>query len=109
MQVPFCFYSIFVRRLITSFDPNIIPPLTPRTLHSPSLPHSGKVCLSLLGTWGGGGEAEKWNDTSTFLQVLVSIQSLILVPDPYYNEPGHESKYAQASVSVFGQRPQSRT
>ena len=24
------------------------------------------------------------------LQVLVSIQSLILVPDPYFNEPGYE-------------------
>lgn len=27
---------------------------------------------------------------STLLQVLISIQSLILVPDPYYNEPGWE-------------------
>lgn len=27
---------------------------------------------------------------STLLQVLVSIQSLILVPDPYFNEPGWE-------------------
>lgn len=29
-------------------------------------------------------------DTSTLLQVLVSIQSLILVPQPYFNEPGFE-------------------
>ena len=27
---------------------------------------------------------------STLLQVLLSIQSLILVPDPYFNEPGFE-------------------
>lgn len=27
---------------------------------------------------------------STLLQVLISIQSLILVPDPYFNEPGWE-------------------
>jgi baculoviral IAP repeat-containing protein 6 len=53
---------------------------------NPNLYNCGKVCLSLLGTWPGGGEAEKWNDTSTFLQVLVSIQSLILVPNPYFNE-----------------------
>lgn len=26
-----------------------------------------------------------------FTQVLVSIQSLILVPQPYFNEPGYES------------------
>ena len=27
---------------------------------------------------------------SILFQVLVSIQSLILVPDPYFNEPGYE-------------------
>jgi len=44
----------------------------------------------LLGTWSGA-TGEMWNkDTSTFLQVLVSIQSLILVPMPYFNEPGYE-------------------
>lgn len=49
-----------------------------------------KVCLSVLNTWHGRPE-EKWNaQTSSFLQVLVSIQSLILVPEPYFNEPGYE-------------------
>jgi len=38
----------------------------------------------LLGTWPGPGWDPK---ASTLLQVLVSIQSLILVPDPYFNEP----------------------
>lgn len=57
---------------------------------NPNLYNEGKVCLSLLGTWSGSG-GEKWNkDTSSLLQVLNSIQSLILIPDPYYNEPGHE-------------------
>eukprot|EP01041_Mallomonas_annulata_P009359 gene9359-19411_t len=52
---------------------------------------SGTVCLSLLGTWEGK-DGETWNEnTSTFLQVLVSIQSLIFVPDPYFNEPGFEA------------------
>ena len=49
----------------------------------------GKVCLSLLGTWSGEG-AEVWNNKSTSLQVLNSIQSLILVDEPYFNEPGWE-------------------
>lgn len=50
------------------------------------------VCLSLLGTWSGA-EGENWNkDTSTLLQVLVSVQSLILVPEPYFNEPGTDIK-----------------
>lgn len=57
---------------------------------NPNLYNCGKVCLSLLGTWSGQ-ESEKWNPkTSTFLQVLVSIQSLILVEKPYFNEPGYE-------------------
>merc|ERR1712190_650415 len=51
---------------------------------------NGKVCLSLLGTWKGN-KAESWNPTtSRALQVLISIQSLILVPEPYFNEPGFE-------------------
>jgi len=57
---------------------------------NPNLYNCGKVCLSLLGTWSGG-EGETWNkDTSTLLQVLVSIQSFILVTEPYFNEPGYE-------------------
>ena len=58
---------------------------------NPNLYNSGKVCLSLLGTWGGdSGGGESWNKFSTFLQVLMSIQSLILVENPYFNEPGWE-------------------
>jgi len=57
---------------------------------NPNLYACGKVCLSLLGTWSGQ-EGEKWNPkNSTFLQVLVSIQSLIFVENPYFNEPGYE-------------------
>jgi len=57
---------------------------------NPNLYECGKVCLSLLGTWSGGVE-EQWNPSqSTLLQVLVSAQSLILVPEPFFNEPGWE-------------------
>jgi hypothetical protein len=59
-----------------------------RVRFNPNLYNCGKVCLSLLGTWSGPG----WQaNQSTLLQVLVSIQGLILVPDPFYNEPGFES------------------
>ena len=47
---------------------------------------NGKVCLSLLGTWHGGSRAEEWTDTSTLLQVFVSIQALIFVKYPAWNE-----------------------
>ena len=53
---------------------------------SPNLYENGTVCLSLLGTWSG----PKWNPLhSSILQVLVSVQGLILgVEHPYYLEPG---------------------
>lgn len=57
-----------------------------RVRFNPNLYNCGKVCLSLLGTWSGPG----WQpDKSTLLQVLVSIQGLVLVSDPYFNEPGY--------------------
>ncbi|XP_066299443.1 uncharacterized protein [Branchiostoma lanceolatum] len=58
---------------------------------NPNLYSCGKVCLSLLGTWEGQ-QGEQWNETSSVLQVLVSIQSLILVPEPFFNEPGYEQE-----------------
>ena len=53
---------------------------------NPNLYTDGTVCMSLLGTWIGPGWDPK---NSTLLQVLVSIQGLILVEEPYFNEPGH--------------------
>jgi len=59
---------------------------------NPNLYNCGKVCLSLLGTWGGATQGENWNPgISTFLQLCVSIQSLVFVHEPYFNEPGYES------------------
>ncbi|WIA13418.1 hypothetical protein OEZ85_006998 [Tetradesmus obliquus] len=60
---------------------------------NPNLYNCGKVCLSLLGTWQG----PSWEPgVSTLLQVLVSLQSMVFVPDPFYNEPGYES-YAKSA------------
>uniref|UniRef100_A0A182N6M8 UBC core domain-containing protein n=1 Tax=Anopheles dirus TaxID=7168 RepID=A0A182N6M8_9DIPT len=56
---------------------------------NPNLYEDGKVCVSLLGTWSGRG-TEVWSPTSTLLQVIVSIQGLILVAEPYFNEAGYE-------------------
>jgi len=57
---------------------------------NPNLYDSGKVCLSLLGTWRGD-KGESWNiNTSTFNQLLISIQAQILIDEPYFNEPGYE-------------------
>ncbi|GJJ07550.1 hypothetical protein Clacol_001752 [Clathrus columnatus] len=55
---------------------------------NPNLYADGKVCLSLLGTWSGPGWVP---GKSTLLQVLISIQSMILCEEPYLNEPGWAS------------------
>ncbi|XP_044502688.1 putative ubiquitin-conjugating enzyme E2 38 isoform X2 [Mangifera indica] len=67
---------------------------------NPNLYECGKVCLSLLGTWTGES-SEMWSkENSTMLQVLVSIQALILNAQPFFNEPGYESTY----VGAVGER-----
>jgi len=83
-----------------AYFPDSYPSVVPQVLinttdggkirFNPNLYSCGKVCLSLLGTWSGEA-GESWNpDLSSFLQVLISIQSLILVDMPYFNEPGYE-------------------
>ncbi|KAG1335047.1 putative ubiquitin-conjugating enzyme E2 38 [Cocos nucifera] len=67
---------------------------------NPNLYACGKVCLSLLNTWSGSG-CEKWNPSnSTMLQVLVSIQALVLNSKPYFNEPG----YSRTANTPQGER-----
>ncbi|KAJ3694532.1 hypothetical protein LUZ60_010012 [Juncus effusus] len=66
---------------------------------NPNLYECGKVCLSLLNTWTGHG-CEKWSKNSTMLQVLVSIQALVLNEKPYFNEPG----YPQSANTPSGER-----
>jgi len=80
--------------LLPANYPNVPPKVLLKTTghgmvrFNPNLYNCGKVCLSLLGTWQGPG----WKvQTSTLLQVLVSIQSLIFVDQPYFNEPGYEN------------------
>ncbi|RZC48294.1 hypothetical protein C5167_041253 [Papaver somniferum] len=70
------------------------PPLVNYHAHNlrinPNLYNCGYVCLSLLNTWQGH-TVERWTPgQSTMLQVLLSIQALVLNEKPYYNEPGYE-------------------
>ncbi|KAI3994804.1 hypothetical protein MKX01_037355 [Papaver californicum] len=59
---------------------------------NPNLYESGKVCLSLLKTWTGTG-SELWNPgSSTILQILLSLQALVLNERPYFNEAGYDTQ-----------------
>lgn len=59
---------------------------------NPNLYEEGKVCLSLLNTWTGKGN-EVWEpQSSSILQVLVSLQGLVLNSKPYFNEAGYDKQ-----------------
>ncbi|XP_022883841.1 probable ubiquitin-conjugating enzyme E2 24 [Olea europaea var. sylvestris] len=63
---------------------------------NPNLYESGKVCLSILNTWTGSG-TEVWNPgSSTILQVLLSLQALVLNEKPYFNEAGYDAHIGKA-------------
>lgn len=56
-----------------------------------------QVCLSLLGTWHGTDASQKWDpQNSNLFQILLSIQGMILISDPYFNEPNVERMRGQA-------------
>ncbi|KAJ4715966.1 Ubiquitin-conjugating enzyme like [Melia azedarach] len=63
---------------------------------NPNLYEEGNVCLSLLNTWTGRGN-EVWDPTSSsILQVLVSLQGLVLNSKPYFNEAGYDKQVGTA-------------
>lgn len=85
--------------IIFFFDIRLGPtyPVTPPEVwfHShgrrlnPNLYEDGKVCLSILGTWDGD-DVESWDaKTSNLLRLLLSLQALVFVDEPYYNEAGY--------------------
>eukprot|EP01018_Ginkgo_biloba_P023413 Gb_01294 [translate_table: standard] len=63
---------------------------------NPNLYENGKICLSLLNTWTGRGN-EVWDPlNSSILQVLVSLQGLVLNARPYFNEAGYDKQIGKA-------------
>ncbi|KXH49035.1 ubiquitin-conjugating enzyme [Colletotrichum simmondsii] len=59
-----------------------------RCRFNPNIYSSGKVCLSILGTWRGE-RGEEWSAAQGLESILISIQSL-MSGNPYENEPGFE-------------------
>ncbi len=59
---------------------------------NPNLYEDGKVCLSILGTWDGD-DVEVWDArNSNVLRVLLSLQAMVFVEEPYYNEAGYQKQ-----------------
>ncbi|KAE8143406.1 ubiquitin-conjugating enzyme/RWD-like protein [Aspergillus pseudotamarii] len=62
-----------------------------RCRFNPNIYASGKVCLSILGTWHGE-PGEEWSSAQGLESILISIQSL-LSNNPYENEPGYDKTH----------------
>jgi ubiquitin-conjugating enzyme E2 O len=88
-------YSLFMFDIcLTSTYPNDPPDVYFHCLCSekpnPNLYVDGNICLSLLNTWNGEGN-ERWvPESSNILQVLLSLRSLVLNEEPYFNEAGYD-------------------
>lgn len=96
-----CFiFDIFLPPAYPEVSPKVVLTTTGggKVRFNPNLYKCGKVCLSLLGTWQGPGWDPKH---STLLQVLLSIQSLIMVEEPIYNEPGYERSRMDTESQVY--------
>lgn len=51
---------------------------------NPNLYNNGKICLSILNTWG---DVDNWTSLMSAKSVLLSIQSMVLNDNPLHNEP----------------------
>jgi ubiquitin-conjugating enzyme E2 Z len=67
-----------------------------RVRFNPNLYNTGKVCLSILGTW----EGPAWSSAESLSSVLLSIQSL-MCPKPYHNEPGYETRGDAVTIADY--------
>ena len=86
-------YDIYLDDTYPSSPPkmNLITTGSNTIRFNPNLYTNGYICLSLLGTWSGDN-IEKWNSqTSNILQILLSIQSIVMSEGVYFNEPGYAS------------------
>jgi ubiquitin-protein ligase len=83
-----------------SISPKVLLSNNGNVRFNPNLYNSGKVCLSLLGTWTGD-KTEVWNtNLSTIYQILISIQSQILIDEPYFNEPGYQNTKGTSNGTI---------
>jgi ubiquitin-protein ligase len=110
-DTPYKFGCFVFDVLLPANFPNVSPLVNHSTSRknsfrfNPNLYHCGKVCLSLLGTWGGH-QSENWispnaeGTGSTLMQLILSIYSMIFTEDPWYNEPGREGGIKDAKTNM---------
>ncbi|DAA72761.1 TPA_exp: Uncharacterized protein A8136_5430 [Trichophyton benhamiae CBS 112371] len=70
-----------------------------RCRFNPNIYASGKVCVSILGTWEGSS-GEQWSSAQGLESILISIQSLMSA-NPYENEPGFENSKSPTDLKAM--------
>lgn len=70
---------------------------------NPNLYATGKVCLSILGTWRAEHSGEQWSAVQSVQSVLLSIQSL-MNDAPYHNEPSFEENDGSGDVEKYNDK-----
>jgi ubiquitin-conjugating enzyme E2 Z len=66
-----------------------------RVRFNPNLYSDGKVCLSMLGTFGND-----WSAVITSEKIIESIRGLVMTAVPFYNEPGYERESRVSTAAV---------
>ena len=70
---------------------------------NPNLYATGKVCLSILGTWRAEHSGEQWSAVQSSQSILLSIQSL-MNDTPYHNEPSFEVDDGSGDVQRYNEK-----
>lgn len=60
---------------------------------NPNLYANGKVCLSLINTWG----SNDWTPANNLTSVILSIQGLVFTDSPLKNEPSYENSSEESN------------
>ncbi|XP_038703851.1 putative ubiquitin-conjugating enzyme E2 38 [Tripterygium wilfordii] len=89
--------------------PTVVYHPRPGLYMNPNFHSNGLVCLSIINTWPGNQD-EAWNpQKSTILQVLVSIQGLVLHENPYLNDPNSVHPFTTIEICRFNRKLFART
>jgi len=75
-----------------------------RVRFNPNMYRSGKICLSILGTW----EGPTWSPAQQLSSLLLSIQSL-MNEKPYFNEPGYVKEEIPGDAKRYNEYIQHET
>jgi ubiquitin-protein ligase len=67
---------------------------------NPNLYSCGKVCLSIINTWG----SNDWSPAHTIKSIIVSINTFILNEYPYRNEPGFETTTDKKTLNYYNNK-----